>query len=104
MTAGVSKVLITAEFTDDQPPDYSDVNSDVIVEFDNGDQYVATFYSLKNLEKMINELKNDNGITSAPFYKLLNIVLVKDFNNGDLLPVIDEMIAEGDFQLIFRKA
>jgi len=37
------------------------------------------------------------------YYKILNMVLVRDFNNGDLHAIIENMIAEGDFQLIFKK-
>src|SRR5687768_886612 len=101
MTAGVKKVILTVEYLDDQRPDYQNVNSDVIVEFEDGNKYAATFFTSRNLERMIKDLEQSDEFVSGQFYKLLNIVLVKDFNNGDLTPVVDEMIAEGDFQLIF---
>lgn len=103
MTAGVKKVILTVEYLDDQRPDYQNVNSDVIVEFEDGNKYAATFFTSMNLEKMIKDLEASDEFASGQSYKLLNIVLVKDFNNGDLTPVVDEMIAEGDFQLIFKK-
>jgi hypothetical protein len=73
------------------------------VNFENGDQYVATFFTHKNLKKVIEADLHAFDFTSGQYYRILNMVLLENFNNGNLLPVIECMIAEGDFQLVFKK-
>ncbi|HLT79446.1 MAG TPA: hypothetical protein VKZ86_00360 [Cyclobacteriaceae bacterium] len=103
MTGAIQKIILTADYLQDGNADYEDLNTDVIVQFENGDKYVAAFYSWKNLENMIKELEPKDEYRSGRFYKVLNMVLVRDFDQGDIRPIIDAMLAEGDFQLVFRK-
>jgi|GEM_PF-2195555 len=98
MDGSVKNIILTACLETGRP-DYEDLNTDVIVQFDNGDKYFATFMSYKNLEHLLHKGAEDN----SNIYVVLNTVLVKDFNNGDLMPVIDAMLSEGDFQLVFKK-
>jgi hypothetical protein len=104
MDGSVKSIILTAEYLNDTDIDYNDLNTDVIVQFDNGDKYSATFFSVKNLQNMIDELdhlQDRNAVRQ--YYKIMNMVLVKDFNQGDLQPIIEAMLSEGDFQLIFKK-
>lgn len=98
----IKKIILTAEKLADKPVDYEDMNTDVIVDFEDGEQYVATFFSYKNLKKMLEaDLKAESKLHE--YYLIVNLVLVENFNNGNLFPVVESMIAEGDFQLAFRK-
>lgn len=99
----ITNIILTAELQQGNPIDYEDLNTDVIVNFDNGDRYVATFFSHKALNNTIEADIQSGDFYSKQYYRILNLVLVKDFNNGDVRSVIDSMIAEGDFQLIFKK-
>jgi hypothetical protein len=80
-----------------------DGETDVFVHFDNGDKYVATFFSYDCLKNQLDADMKTDEFSLEHYYKILDMVLVKDFNNGNLRPVIECMIAEGDFQLVFRK-
>lgn len=98
----IKDIVLTAAL-ENEPLDYGNLQTDVFVHLDNGDRYVATFFSYEFWKNMM-----DADMTSAYYsqdhYRIvLNTVLVSDFNNGDLRPVIDSMIEEGDFQLVFRK-
>jgi len=99
----IKDITLMADYQENEPVDYENLSSDVIVTFDNGDQYVATFHSYRSLEALIEELNNLREGLNGQFYKILDMVLVKDFNHGDLRPIIESMVAEGDFQLIFKK-
>jgi hypothetical protein len=100
MEGSVTNIILTAEYQQNEKPDYTNLFTDVIVQFDNGDKYYATFMSYKNLENMIYELDHSG---EGDAYKVLHTVLVKDFNSGDIRPIIEAMLAEGDFQLVFKK-
>lgn len=99
----ITSITLTAEFGEDPVTDFDDLNTDVIVQIDHEARYVATFFSCRNLEAMLAELKHSPDYTSGYYYKLLNMVLVKDLNKQNLHSVIERMVAEGDFQLVFRR-
>ncbi len=100
----VIKDIILTACLEKKPSDYDDLQTDVFVNFDNGDQYVATFFSYKCWKNMMDADMMAPDYFIDNYYRIvLNTVLIKDFNNGNLRPIIDSMIAEGDFQLIFRK-
>jgi hypothetical protein len=99
----ITDIVLTSEMQKDKPLQSGDLTTDVIVHFDNGDRYVATFYSYKCLNEMLETDMKSAAFFAKDYYRILDMVLVKDFNNGDLYSLIETMIAEGDFQLVFRK-
>lgn len=101
MDGPVKNIILTSDYQEKGSADYENLSTDVIVQFESGDEYIAAFVSAKSLEKVIHELDSSDE-TGSP-YEILNYVLIKDFNNGDLRPIIDTMLAEGDFQIVFKK-
>lgn len=102
MNGAIKKISLTAHL-DNSLVDYENLNTDVIVQFDNGDQYIATFFSFKNLEGMLEEHKHSEDYLSEDYYKVLDAVLINDFKDRKLLSVIEHMMVEGDFQVVFKK-
>jgi hypothetical protein len=99
----IKNIILTADYQENRPVDYVNLSTDVIVHFENGDRYVAPFFSYENLKDLMEIERRSKEFQSGEYYKVLNIVLVKDFNSGNLFPVIECMMSEGDFQLIFKK-
>jgi hypothetical protein len=99
----ITDIVLTAEKSKNKPLDYENLNTDVIVHFDTGDRYIATFFSHKSLVDMLEMDKRSGDFYLDQYYKILDMVLIRDFNNGDLHAVIENMISEGDFQLVFKK-
>ena len=79
------------------------VNTDVFVQFESGEEYVASFLSYNSLETRIVYHRNSVALSSDEHYQLLNVVLVNDNAGGNLHRIIEHMLAEGDFQIAFRK-
>jgi hypothetical protein len=102
MDSGIKNICLTAERLGNAL-DFEDLNTDVIVSLDNGDEYIATFFSFKNLQGMIEEHRHSKEFLTRRCYKTLNAVLVNDFKYENLRPVIERMIVEGDFQVMFKK-
>ena len=71
--------------------------------FSDEDSYIATFFSHESLKEILDFDIESGECFLEHYYRILDMVLVKDFNRGNLLPVIEGMIAEGDFQLVFKK-
>ncbi|RAW01598.1 hypothetical protein [Pseudochryseolinea flava] len=100
MNGAIKEIIITAQHQQ-VALDYENLSTDVIVRFENGDQYAATFYSSKSMERLVNAM--DEGGEGVAQYELLQGVLVKNFEEKKLYALVDDMLAEGDFQLIFKK-
>ncbi len=83
--------------------DYSLLNTDIIVQLENGQSYKANFITLK---KLINEFQSNQkkvfGLAKKYFWSK-SMVIVNDIEEKDLYLMIEYMIEEGDFQLIFEK-
>jgi hypothetical protein len=102
MIGAITKVVFSEQFPVKEL-DYENHNTDVIVHFENGDRYSAVFFSHQSLKNLIENDAQMKRHESYEYYRILDIVLIKDFNKGNVLPVIEAMIREGDFQLIFKK-
>jgi hypothetical protein len=98
MDGSVKNIILTADYQERGSTDYQNLRTDVIVQFEDGDKYVAAFISCKSLENTIHE-----SFEADKPYKVLDYILIKDFNGGDIRPIIEAMLAEGDFQVCFRK-
>ncbi|AYB33985.1 hypothetical protein [Chryseolinea soli] len=95
----IKKISLSDDLSEEDGPG----GSDVIVQFGNNDLYVATFYSIGNLEHMIALHNASEERDSETYYKIFNAVIVNDLRETDLMPVIEAMVVEGDFQLVFKK-
>ena len=83
--------------------DYDLLQTDVIVQFDTGSTYSAKFIAL---QKLIDDIQNHRKSAKGPsnkYYWSQNMVIVNDIDKTDLLPIVQHMIQEGDFQIIFEK-
>ena len=95
----IKKISLSGDLSEEEGPG----GSDVIVQFGNNDLYVATFYSVVNLENMIALHNASEERDSETYYKIFNAVIVNGLRETDLMPVIEAMMVEGDFQLVFKK-
>lgn len=79
------------------------MNTDVIVTFESGDKYVASFITYKRLLDLIEENKKSGSYLSGGYFWMKNMVLVKDMSEAKIKSLIDHLVGHGDFQLIFEK-
>lgn len=89
--------------TEKEVLDYNLLNTDVIVQLDDGHTYKANFITLKKLASEFQaHQKMVEGLAKKYFWSK-SMVIVNDMVKEDLLPLITYMIEEGDFQMIFEK-
>ena len=85
------------------PINYSNDHTDAIVETHSGEMFIATFFAYKNLEKM-NKMHERNGeYLNGNFFWVDRMVFVKDISRGLILEVIEKLIDDADFNLVFKK-
>lgn len=83
--------------------DYSLLNTDVIVQLYDGNSYKANFITLKKLASEFQaHLKKVDSLAKKYFWSK-SMIIVNDIEKEDLIVMIEYMIEEGDFQVIFEK-
>lgn len=105
----IKKIYVAEDIPKGQPKkknedlDYGLLNTDVIVQLQNGHSYRANFITLK---KLVNEFQGHQqqveGLAKKYFWTK-SMVIVNDMQKEELTPIIEYMIEEGDFQMIFEK-
>ena len=97
----ITKIYLSEE--ENEVLDYGSINTDVIVQLDNDYKYSAHFISIKKLTHDIEAHRKSTKDPSNKYYWSQNMVIVNDMDEKDLIPIIEHMIQEGDFQMIFKK-
>ena len=88
---------------EDQDKDYTNGHTDVIVEFQNGETYVASFFTYKNLESIRVQNRISGDFLGGKYFWVESMVFIDECSLGDVRVVINNMLEEGDFENIFRK-
>ena len=103
MNFRIERIHLSIDGENDPDIDYKNGNSDVIVEFQNGETYVATFFTYENLESMRLQNKISGGFMKGKYFWKENMVFIDNCSQKNVQLVIQNMIEEGDFQSVFRK-
>jgi len=79
--------------------DYEQGNADVVITFDDGERRTATFMTIGNLSRLINE---KNPATPHDAYVwATNLVVVKSLEPATVLKTIRAMMKRGEISLVF---
>jgi len=78
-------------------------NADVIVEFDSGEKFWATFVTYKNLTMLTQKNKDSGECLAGKYFWTANMVLTSKINGSMIKSVIEDFIDNGQFELAFQK-
>lgn len=81
----------------------ADENTDVIVEFESGEQYIASFFSFQSLNRIRSENLKKGAFLKGKYFWSQNMILIDDCKLETITPVVHHLIEEGNFKLVFRK-
>ena len=99
----VIQVYLSIENVDSHEINYESGYTDVIVEFENGDTYVAAFFSFGSLE-ILRKLHAENGdFLGGQYFWAMNMLLTDNCSRENIEEVINDLIEEGNFFPVFRK-
>ena len=83
--------------------DIFDGNEDIFVEFSNGDRYVATFFTYKNIETLRQKNKKTGEELYGKYFWSSDMILIDDLSLETLKEVIDDLLKNNDFNDVFDK-
>ena len=91
------RILYGADIADPR-----DNNVDVFVEFRNGKTYVATFFTLKNIQAIMDRYKTSGECKSGLYFYCTDMIIVNKITDKAVSDVIQGMIDEQDFESAFQ--
>lgn len=101
MIMEVEKVFLTNEFSS-QDEDYYNTHTDVVVQLDSGEKYIASFFTFQNMESIRKaNLKSGSYLNGKYFWKK-NMVLIDKCEKDSIQEVIKHLMEEGDFKSVFQ--
>jgi len=78
-------------------------NSNVIVTFENGEKYVATFFTYENIEWLRQKNKKTGECLNGKYFCATDLILIEKLNRTEILNVIKHQIKENEFFTYFNK-
>ena len=85
--------------------DFSEINdnSDVIVTFENGENYIATFYTYQNIEWLRQKNQKTGECLDGKYFYGTDLILIDKLNRVNVANVINHLIKEDEFFTAFNK-
>lgn len=95
---------IEAEHWAPEEWDVFDDNTDVIVNFDDDSSWTASFFTYKNIETLTKKNAITGECMDGKYFWASNMVLVDEVSRNRIIQVIDQLINEERFELVFSQA
>lgn len=97
------KQLYVSEDIKNDEVDFSGMDTEVIVVLSNGKKYRAHFTVMRKLAAEVEKKQQDSQEVAQKYYWCKDRVIVNKISRKDLHPIVEHMMDEGDFQMIFEK-
>ena len=95
-------IWIEAEQWDSGEWNPADDNSDVMVSFEKGDEWVATFFSYKNISTLVEKNKGSGECLQGKYFWASEMILVDEVSRERIEQVVRHLIKAEEFENVFR--
>jgi hypothetical protein len=82
----------------------ADCNSDVMVSFEKGAEWVATFFTYQNISSLSKKNKTTGECLNGKYFWATDMIMVDEITRKRVEEVISHLIANEEFQKVFRIA
>lgn len=81
-----------------------DANSDAIVTFENGDRWVATFFSYQNILSLAGKNVETGECLGGRYFAATDMILVDEVSRERIEEVVADLLESDGFRLYFTRA
>lgn len=85
------------------PLDPDNDNVDVQVTFPNGDNFSATFFTLQNIDALMQHYTKTGECAAGSYFWASNMIIIQKLTEQAICEAIDDLLAEEEFRSIFSK-
>jgi hypothetical protein len=78
-----------------------DENTDVRVTLEDDSEWIATFFTYKNILNLRDKNKNTGECLSGKYFWASNMFLIDEISRENILNVVSELLANGQFTSAF---
>lgn len=78
-----------------------DDNTDVIVKFEDGFRWVASFFTYMNIETLVNKNKMTGECMDGKYFQASDMILVDEVSRKRIEEIVDHLITNSQFELAF---
>lgn len=100
---GIKEIWIEAENWDEGQWTPIDDNTDVIVSFEDGRKYVATFFTYKNIQTLIDKNKKTGECMNGKYFWASDMILIDECSRSRIEKLIFHLIEKEEFEMIFKE-
>jgi hypothetical protein len=79
----------------------TDDNSDVIITFEDGKSWVATFFSYQNISSLTEKNRQQGDCLSGKYFVATDMILVDEVSRERIEEVVIDLLKENEFQTHF---
>ena len=80
-----------------------DDNSDVIVTLENGNSWIATFFSYKNIQSLAQRDRTTGDCLHGNYFWASDMILVDEVSRSRIEEVIEHLIEHSEFERVFSR-
>ena len=81
----------------------ADDNSDVIVSFEDGGSWVASFFSYRNIQSLAEKNRITGECLDGKYFWATDMLLVDEVSRTRIKEVIEHLMDEGEFEQVFSR-
>ncbi|MEQ1764458.1 MAG: hypothetical protein ABL984_15115 [Pyrinomonadaceae bacterium] len=101
--SSIQEIWLEAEQWADGEWNLNDDNSDVIVIFENGEKWIASFFTYQNIQTLVEKFRESGECLSGAYFRASDMILIDELSRSRIESVINDLIREGEFETAFDK-
>ena len=95
-------VWIESESWDQELWNEEDNNTDVVVKFGDGSEWMATFFTYQNILSLSKKYEETGECLNGNYFWASEMILVKKINRNVIEEVISQLFEDGSFENVFK--
>lgn len=101
--SAIQEIWLEAEQWADGEWDRDDDNSDVIVTFENGEKWIASFFTYRNIQTLVEKFRESGEYLSGAYFWGSDMILIDVLSRSRIESVINELLRRKEFEKAFDR-
>jgi ACT domain-containing protein len=78
-------------------------NVDVEITFPDGKRFAATFFTLKNIQELMENHASTGESLNGLYFWASDMVIIQDILETNIRKTIENLISTGEFEIVFKR-